>query len=415
MQLKIFFKKAVRYLQNVNFFESSFLHGNEEDVYYQHLSTRTFVVFFALFFAILLVYNGTSTQVQTMNIPNPTLQQYRQLDASTSQTLRCPCSDISISHNVFLNITYILHHICDSIFVTSEWISYIGTVHGVMWMADVRIGGPFLFQGIQTLCQLARVTIDNSLNDLYTSKFISALVVSEQNFRLQLNHLTETFIKFTTNSFSQALHSIRDVTQTNGILSRQLTNYHLSLSGDSLYVESQPNLYDDDCSCDINGRCSTLFSIFGNSSQSSRWFIPGLYRGCYILEGLLRSRLECLYNQSCLHELCTRLENHLWMDISPLTQSNLNRFNPNTTFGEVIDELMVDVWNWTATYDGYYEACRPKECIYTIVREINIVTIVSIMIGLMGGLITALKFIIPQLFEVIRWKCSKALRTTGKA
>ena len=73
---------------------------------------------------------------------------------------------------------------------------------------------------------------------------------------------------------------------------------------------------------------------------------------------------------------------------------------------------MVDVWNWSVDHEGYYDACQPEECRYTIVAKNGVIYIVTTLIGLVGGLVTVLKFIVPRLIRFIMKRIQKRKRNT---
>ena len=70
----------------------------------------------------------------------------------------------------------------------------------------------------------------------------------------------------------------------------------------------------------------------------------------------------------------------------------------------MLDQLMVDSWQRSAMYDDYYNQCRPTECSYTLMGRNDAVYIVTTIIGLVGGLATALKLLIPSLVTLIMFR-----------
>ena len=82
--------------------------------------------------------------------------------------------------------------------------------------------------------------------------------------------------------------------------------------------------------------------------------------------------------------------------------SMLSRFSETSSVGDLLDEMMVDRWNRSAVYERYYAGCRPKECIYTVRARNDVIYIVTTVIGLIGGLTTALKVVVPRLVEIVR-------------
>jgi hypothetical protein len=92
------------------------------------------------------------------------------------------------------------------------------------------------------------------------------------------------------------------------------------------------------------------------------------------------------------------------MNVTALDQSLPSRFFPNSTLQVIVDELMVEEWNRSRMYDRYYNACQPIECTYTHQTKNSIVYIVTTLIGLLGGLITVLKLIVPRAVMLVRKK-----------
>ncbi|CAF1691029.1 unnamed protein product, partial [Adineta ricciae] len=65
-------------------------------------------------------------------------------------------------------------------------------------------------------------------------------------------------------------------------------------------------------------------------------------------------------------------------------------FSKNTTIEELLNELMVEKWNLSSSYKNYYNECHPSECSYSQTVQNSGIYIVTTVIGLIGGLITAL-------------------------
>lgn len=65
-----------------------------------------------------------------------------------------------------------------------------------------------------------------------------------------------------------------------------------------------------------------------------------------------------------------------------LNQSS--RFLPNSTFETIVNEMMIEYFNSSISYDLYYEKCRPVSCTYTHEIRSNLIYIVTTIIGLIG-------------------------------
>lgn len=102
------------------------------------------------------------------------------------------------------------------------------------------------------------------------------------------------------------------------------------------------------------------------------------------------------------------------MNITHLNSSLLINFMENSTIQEITDQLMVEQWNSSIMYDNYYNQCQPSQCIYTYKTKNSAIYIVTTIIGLIGGLITCLRFVVPRLVMFVRMKKELARAEMGK-
>ena len=79
-----------------------------------------------------------------------------------------------------------------------------------------------------------------------------------------------------------------------------------------------------------------------------------------------------------------------------------SRYFINSTAFDLIKALPIEEWNDAVNYDLYYSNCHPIYCFYTISKNLYIPTIVTIVIGLVGGLSVILRLSIPPLIKIFR-------------
>jgi hypothetical protein len=101
------------------------------------------------------------------------------------------------------------------------------------------------------------------------------------------------------------------------------------------------------------------------------------------------------------------------MNITSLDPSLSSEYSVNSTIQELLDELMIEEWNLSITYNNYYNACQPIVCTYTSETKNGIVYIITVLLGLVGGLIIVLEFVVPRLMKFIRWIIRKCRRRIG--
>jgi hypothetical protein len=202
----------------------------------------------------------------------------------------------------------------------------------------------------------------------------------------------------------RTLDFIRQMAQGNGLVSSISSNwYPIPLEGKlpntfNMPVEVKPpsnawmvprSYGNNDCSCSTNSTCVSSATIDG-------WIVPGFLVGCYPLESLLQSTLECLYNITCIN----RLKNPNQSSNITICPLNSALSSPNATVQSLMDALMVDRWEPSITYEGYYAVCEPLSCTYVIRERANPIYIITTIIGFYGGSSVALKIIVSVLMKI---------------
>ena len=135
--------------------------------------------------------------------------------------------------------------------------------------------------------------------------------------------------------------------------------------------------------------------------------ISGVRIGCFIIESLLASSLECFYNQSCIDNLRQYLYPAPFLIVPPLNASLLHSFTPQSTMGEMLDHLMVEQWTNHTSHRSYFDQCRPSECHYSLVGKNSWVIVVAKVTGLVSGLSTTLKLVVPRAVQIIRSRVNR--------
>ncbi|CAF1112213.1 unnamed protein product [Adineta steineri] len=369
----------------------------------QKISTRLNVLLLILSLTILLLYTFLSNVTMTINVPTPTLAKYEQLYSKYSQTLTCPCKHISINYEKFLHIEYSLHQVCTSVFITDEWISYL-VISNKTTSANInfRRTGSNAFQALRAFCELVESTINNSLIQFNSSQYITASVASPELFQSQAQSFINQFISSTTNTFVLSLNTIRNSTHGDSLVSGLLTNYLItigtSVSNEAIVLTS-PVGYST-CNCVLSSRCIAQSSVLSSLVNMGYFYIPGFYTGCYVIEALLQSTLECFYDQNCIDQLQFYLTSASSMNVTALNLSLPSQYSEDSTIENLLNNLMVEEWSSTQLYDRYYDECQPIECTYTIQTRNNVIYITTTMFGIIGGLITILSCIVPQVVKV---------------
>ena len=199
----------------LNLFQSETLR-TPMHIYRQRVFTRLFFALILLSSIVVGLYIYLVEQNQIITIEHPSLATYQQLYNDHSDTLRCPCSQISISYEIFLNVTFVLHQVCQSDFVSPKWLEYlalfdptlVSTSTDTSYSRDFRTMGASYFQLLATFCSLVRINIEDAQRVFTNMQFVNDRVIPPALFHRQTHSIIESFINRTQNEFVQIVHWI---------------------------------------------------------------------------------------------------------------------------------------------------------------------------------------------------------------
>jgi hypothetical protein len=296
--------------------------------------------------------------------------------------------------------------------VTPNWFVYLTKYKGIPDLGDFRITSLHAFQALAMFCDLINKTISNSFIQFYSTEYISASITPLQLFESQVQSFIDEFRSSTTNSFLLSLSMIRKTTQNNALFSGRESNYKPVLQNyDVVFWEMQYS----NCSCRSSSTCIHPSAVYSSQNITKLFHVPGFYSGCYVIESLLQSNLECFYNQTCINRLQDYFSSsNSSINVTALNTSLPSQYFTNSTIKQLIDNLMIEEWNGTRMYDRYYKECQPTQCTYTIETKNALIYIITTLIGVVGGLMTILKLTVPPVVKFVRNKRQRRQPTTGK-
>ena len=250
------------------------------------------------------------------------------------------------------------------------------------------------FNILKTFCENAQDTIVDARQAFLQTKYISIQLIDENYFLNEISSTIDNWKTNTNNRYGRIVQLIRETNQGNKLINFQYnTNFLLNQTVNQFYYKS---LNYSNCSCDLYGSCSmpisyTPPSAFGSLGVLVPFEIPNFLTGCFPVESLLQSTLQCFTDQTCLNSLLQKLaatirilDIPIRMNFSILYISNQKQ---NQTIESIVQELMVDFWTENISYSTYYNTCSPT-CTYETLRQRNILTIVTTIISVLGGLAT---------------------------
>jgi hypothetical protein len=143
----------------------------------------------------------------------------------------------------------------------------------------------------------------------------------------------------------------------------------------------------------------------GTSSGTILQIIPGLYVGCYNIDGMFQSTLEFLFDQNEIDLALQLLFNTTILNgmYPALDQTALQRFTVNTSCSELTSYLFVEAWPNITSHENYFISCQPVECQYSFVSKNGLIVTITFVLGIIGGLNTILRILTPCIISVILW------------
>ncbi|CAF1135271.1 unnamed protein product [Didymodactylos carnosus] len=388
-------------LQQLNFF-SDIEKQTAHDVRNQYLSTRIFLLLFTIALVLLVLYTSVEPISVTETVQRPTFSTYERLNAHYTQTLVCPCETIAIPYDNFVSFGPKYHQVCQSDFVSERWIEYL--LRSLKWFPA---GGP-AFQVLATLCLLSQQIVKDELLIFYSTAFITDTLVSKLTFNQQVLALTNTFKDRTKTSFTTTLSSVKDLLQSNSLLTVLHTNYILAhADDDSASLVVFTCLYNGVCSCALSPLCVQEAGIYQNVNGRFQiiFNISNFYTGCYVVEALLQSSLAYFYNQTSMTELQSYLDlsnNSEKFNVTALDLSIPSNYAPTTTIGDLLNKLMIEDWNLQTSFESCFNACQPLLCTYTYSGHNGLIYVLTTTFGLIGGIATVLFFLVPLIVGIVR-------------
>ncbi|CAF4177053.1 unnamed protein product, partial [Rotaria sp. Silwood2] len=199
-------------------------------------------------------------------------------------------------------------------------------------------------------------------------------VLSRAAFELQTTGIIADFIERAPNYFRRILFFIIELLRNTLSPTAFNTDWLLEFTDWSrvYLLQSVPRMFSNGtCNCVTSTTCQEPMQI-----GPPDLVFPGLVVGCWPIDGLGMSTLECFYSSSCIELIINFLNYYTQIDgsppvdfvlptvptliVTPLNSSIPSRFPPNITIGKIIDELFIEQWSNKSIYENYFAACAPS-------------------------------------------------------
>lgn len=136
-----------------------------------------------------------------------------------------------------------------------------------------------------------------------------------------------------------------------------------------------------------------------------------MIRGCYVTDSLQFSTPECFYSDMCLSVLYHYINITMassntgvdWYTAHTLVyRHGSTRYAINATFESIFEEMMIEQWNSSSSFEQYYGQCAPSHCTYSQTGSKKSFTAIMIkLISTISGLVPALHLITPRFVNIL--------------
>ena len=396
-------EKLIKLIREANIFKQ--YPSSDRQIRYQRYATRLHICLLSVSVGTLAVITSLNESTHRDTVFHPTESEYLRLAQAYPTSLSCPCTSISMPYSTFISIIPHYHQLCSSDLISSQWIRYTYSAHSPgSYILDYRYHAARQFQTLAMFCEQIQQTITDAMQNFLQTRWVSSQVMREPEFQAQIDFLFHQWNSSTVNLYNQTLELIFVTNQANQLMNRQ--NVFFYVDRNSSKTTMGPRQYDG-CNCAFSSACHTSMSIFGYDTDRLitivLYEIPNFFVGCFLIEALFASTLECFYNQTCMLGLDQYLNSSLRpsMNFPALNASSLS--SPYETVRSLINRLLVDRWSWNVNFSSYYNACSPYSCTFEYRSHNHLVYVIATIIGVFGGLSIAFRMLILA-----------ALRLSGK-
>ncbi|CAF1430761.1 unnamed protein product [Adineta steineri] len=386
----------------------------------------------------LLLFTSRKSQTITIIENNPSLTKYKQLQTLYPDTLTCPCANTTMPYKTFVTLSPIFHQVCSSDLISASWISLLSNSASADVISGTWISKAAQYFGLlSSICQQANLTAADNIHDFFARTFVTSYVLIETDFNIQVNatvkQLTESIVinfnlfNTMTRLFIQADQPII-VSPTSQVVLNYINTTAGNNNPQAIQFKFRFNTISASnspiCQCAVDPKCqgpitfaieyiTNIIGLPGSRPTyvASNYVAPGLINGCYTIDLLLLSTLQCFYtNSDCMNQLFYYINKtypastnnpNLYAHALIYNQSS-TRFPPNTSVSSIVEEMMIEKWNTSLSFSDYYEACAPSYCTYTQIKQATSFTeLLVTLVSTIGGLVIVLRLITFQFFKIV--------------
>jgi hypothetical protein len=415
--ISAFARQTKKRIAELNLFEDGASRSDPFHLRTAIFSTRVYVVLLAVSVSTLVVFISLGTQSEVITIINPSEAEYEAFLEKYGISSSCPCSRVTIPYANFTSTTVAYHPVCQSVFVSDDWINHLFSPNfASLYQGDFRALASNYFQLLGTFCSHVSRSVHDALDNFHSQTLLTPDVLLLNSLYAQIKIKSQFLQSSTVNSVIQLLQIVRTTTQSNvlqtAIPLSTMMHRIVTIDVDVLQKRDTGFVYTKSsiCICTSARNCSVPSGFFDIDQRIARKIklvpdfpllanVSGFFVGCFPVESLLKSTLECLFDSSCLKTIRTFIP---FSNITGVYALNISqtRFAPNTSIEILINKLFIEKWSMEPSFSDYYTQCAPILCASTLSKRNNPLYVLTKLLGLYGGLTAALRFCV---LVIVAW------------
>lgn len=313
---------------------------------------------------------------------------------------------------------------CSSSFISREWtLATFAAYPTGTGPADARGVASLYSQALLFICEMGQEAMNSAIvSNLFTSSThlkASSSADIEQQLQRIIASISNQTPQMATQFFNVLTFAMMGEQFINAYGSNAVVYISPYAANQLLIAGSKYELPDGSkCSCETSLSCEIPAAIFHEKIDAigstyflnvSRTSIKGMQMSCYPFNGFLKSTLECYYDSACIALLVPNAST-----FSPLDSISPTRFSPTSTFQDMVNQLMVENLFFHHSAANLYEICAPLTCNYAYMHRNTILSIITCAVGLISGLNTIFRLIIPIFVDSVSKIKAKILELSAR-
>ncbi|CAF1199914.1 unnamed protein product [Adineta ricciae] len=348
--------------------------------------------------ASLLLYTVNKSE------SSPSLSTFQYLVNKYPKTMNCPCSNIGITYQTFIDINVKFHQVCSSQYITKSWIESVFAQRNLSSFKsdDIHQMLSFFWQIIADFCTISSQAFHSAIINFGSSFILSPKAIAPNIIENEIYSELNGYIASIQTGLLENLIAIQRTISGNQYVSALTNNFYFIAFNEQNSIRMSPK-ESNNCSCMRITVCSHPVLI-------NETIIPGLILDCYLIDATLASTFECYYNQTCF----SLLHENFSSSVKLLSSEQNRQVALNSTIQSLLERLMIDDLTIEIHFDLFYDQCKPTFCSYSYSHRFDVMFVITTLISSFGALSLILPYVAQSIAIIILYFKEKKTKRTDE-